>query len=95
LAQDLQLSVVTTIRLHIQVEFLCETSVLSEDTYSHDERKERMLELLKKLHKEESGQDLIEYALIAALIAVGSVAAMGTLANKIGNEFGKVGNSLT
>lgn len=54
-----------------------------------------MFELLKKLHKEDSGQDLIEYALIAALIAVGSIAAMGTLAGKIGNEFGKVGNNLT
>lgn len=54
-----------------------------------------MLELLTKLHKEESGQDLIEYALIAALIAVGSIVAMGTLAGKISDEFGKVGNSLT
>jgi pilus assembly protein Flp/PilA len=54
-----------------------------------------MIELLKKLHQEESGQDLIEYALIAALIAVGSVAAMGTLAGKIGTEFGKVGNNLS
>jgi pilus assembly protein Flp/PilA len=54
-----------------------------------------MLKLLKNLHNEESGQDLIEYALIAALIAVASVTAMGTLATKIGNEFTKVGNSLT
>ena len=54
-----------------------------------------MLELLKKLHKEEAGQDLIEYALIAALIAVFSIAAMNTLAGKISTEFNKVGNSLT
>ena len=30
----------------------------------------KMINMLKNLHKEESGQDLIEYALIAALISV-------------------------
>jgi len=54
-----------------------------------------MINMLRNLHKEESGQDLIEYALIAALIAVASVAAMGTLATKISTEFGKVGNQLS
>ena len=54
-----------------------------------------MIELLRNLHKEESGQDLIEYALIAALIAVACVTAMTTLANKIGSEFGNVGAKLT
>jgi len=54
-----------------------------------------MINMLKNLHKEESGQDLIEYALIAALIAVASVAAMNTLAGKISTEFTKVGNALT
>ncbi len=54
-----------------------------------------MINMLRNLHKEESGQDLIEYALIAALIAVASVAAMSALAVKISTEFGKVGNQLT
>jgi pilus assembly protein Flp/PilA len=53
------------------------------------------LKNLKKLMREESGQDLIEYALIAALIAVASIAAMGALATKISTEFGKIGNQLT
>ena len=53
-----------------------------------------MIELLKKLHKEESGQDLIEYALIAALIAVACVARMKTLATKINTEFGNVSAAL-
>ena len=44
--------------------------------------------------KNESGQDLIEYALIAALIAVACVAAMGTLAGDIKNVFTNVGGSL-
>ncbi len=54
-----------------------------------------LVNLLKNLHDEESGQDLIEYALIAALIAVSSIAAMSTLATSISTEFGKVGNQLT
>ena len=44
--------------------------------------------------KDESGQDLIEYALIAALIAVGCVAGMSTLATKISSVFTAVGGSL-
>ena len=43
---------------------------------------------------EESGQDLIEYALVAALIALGAIVAMKGLSNKISNEFNAVGNSL-
>jgi pilus assembly protein Flp/PilA len=54
-----------------------------------------LVNFLKNLHDEESGQDLIEYALIAALIAVASIAAMGTLATSISTEFGKVGSQLT
>lgn len=54
-----------------------------------------MINLLKKLHREESGQDLIEYALIAALIAVASVAAMKGVATAIENEFTKVSGQLT
>ncbi len=53
-----------------------------------------MIDMLKKLHKEESGQDLIEYALIAALIAVACVASMKTLATAINTEFGKVSAAL-
>lgn len=50
--------------------------------------------LLKNLLHDESGQDLIEYALIAALIAVAAIAAMKGLTNKISNEFNAIGNSL-
>jgi pilus assembly protein Flp/PilA len=49
---------------------------------------------LRALLKEESGQDLIEYALIAALIALGAIASMGALSNQISNEFNSIGNSL-
>jgi pilus assembly protein Flp/PilA len=54
-----------------------------------------MLNFLKNLHKEESGQDLIEYALIALLIALGAIAGMGTLASSINAEFTKIAGDLT
>ena len=54
-----------------------------------------MKQILKNLMMEESGQDLIEYALVAALVGLGSVAAMSSLANSIGNTFNGIGNQLT
>jgi pilus assembly protein Flp/PilA len=54
----------------------------------------RILEVMQSLHKDESGQDLIEYALVAALIAFGAVAAMGTLANDINSAFSVIGSKL-
>ena len=54
-----------------------------------------MMNLLKKLHKEESGQDLIEYALIGLIVALGAIAGMGTLASSINSEFKKIASSLS
>jgi pilus assembly protein Flp/PilA len=54
-----------------------------------------MKQILKNLMTEESGQDLIEYALVAALVGLGSVAAMSGLANSISSTFNGVGNALT
>jgi pilus assembly protein Flp/PilA len=44
---------------------------------------------------DESGQDLIEYALVAAIIALGAVAAMTSLATGISTAFTTVGTKLT
>ena len=54
-----------------------------------------MKQLLNNLVVEESGQDLIEYALVAALVGLGSVTAMGSLANSISSTFNGVGNAVT
>ena len=54
-----------------------------------------MVNLLKRLHKDESGQDLIEYALVGLIIALGALAGMGTLATSINSEFTKIAGSLT
>ena len=44
--------------------------------------------------KEDSGQDLIEYALVVALIAFAATAGMGTVATKINAAFGNIGTKL-
>jgi pilus assembly protein Flp/PilA len=54
-----------------------------------------MINVLKNLHTEESGQDLIEYALIGLIVALGAISGMGFLAGKINTEFSKIGNKLT
>lgn len=51
--------------------------------------------IIKRLIVEESGQDLIEYALVAALIGLGAVVSMKTLNNNIKNAFGNIGNTLS
>jgi pilus assembly protein Flp/PilA len=48
----------------------------------------RLIECLRLLAKDDSGQDLLEYALLVALIALvafGAVAAAGTQVNAIFN----------
>jgi pilus assembly protein Flp/PilA len=53
-----------------------------------------LTQLLAKLMAEESGQDLIEYALVAALIGLGIDAAASNLSTSIGTNLNGVGNSL-
>jgi pilus assembly protein Flp/PilA len=43
----------------------------------------------------EEGQDLIEYALVVALIAFAATAGMSTLANNINTAFQNIGSKLT
>jgi pilus assembly protein Flp/PilA len=52
-------------------------------------------QMLVTFMKDESGQDLIEYALVAALIGLAAVTAMGGLGSKITNAFNTVGNNLS
>ena len=50
---------------------------------------------LVELHREDSGQDLIEYALIAALIALAATVGMGSVAKAINTAFSSIGQKLT
>jgi pilus assembly protein Flp/PilA len=52
-------------------------------------------QILNNLIKEDSGQDLIEYALVAALIGLGAVASITSLKNTISNTFNNIGTQLT
>jgi pilus assembly protein Flp/PilA len=56
---------------------------------------QNLKQLMKNLIVEESGQDLIEYALVAALVALGAVASMKSLAGAINNAFNTVSTQLT
>jgi pilus assembly protein Flp/PilA len=49
---------------------------------------------IQRLTMREEGQDLIEYALVVALIAFAAVATMQTLATDINNLFLNIGNQL-
>jgi pilus assembly protein Flp/PilA len=51
--------------------------------------------MLSNLRHDESGQDLIEYALVAAIIALGAVTAMGALATSVSTAFSTVASKLT
>lgn len=50
---------------------------------------------VKNLFQREEGQDLVEYALVVALIALGATAGMNTLASDISSAFTSVGSTLT
>jgi len=46
------------------------------------------------LHREDSGQDLIEYALVAALIALAATAGVSTVATALNDAFSSIGAKL-
>jgi pilus assembly protein Flp/PilA len=54
----------------------------------------KIKQMLAALINDESGQDLIEYALVAGLIGIAAVAAMTGLSGKLGTTLNGVGNSL-
>lgn len=49
---------------------------------------------LQNLLNREEGQDLVEYALVVALIAFAAIVGMKTLANDINNAFSSIGSTL-
>jgi pilus assembly protein Flp/PilA len=50
---------------------------------------------LANLIDDESGQDIVEYAVVVALIAMAATATMKTFATTIATAFTSVGNKLT
>jgi len=54
-----------------------------------------MKNLIVRFVREDAGQDLIEYALLAGLISLASVAAITTLGGAIQAKFTSVGTAVT
>jgi len=53
-----------------------------------------MKNLIHRLWKEESGQDLTEYALLLVLVALAAIASMKTLATAIANVYSTAATDL-
>ncbi len=49
--------------------------------------------LLNRLLSREEGQDLVEYALVVALIALGAVASMNAVAGAISSSFSSISSA--
>jgi len=54
-----------------------------------------MKKLVMRFVNEEAGQDLIEYALLAATIALGAIAGMQAVRDAVNTEFSSIGTSIT
>jgi pilus assembly protein Flp/PilA len=54
-----------------------------------------MTDILKLLWQEQTGQDLTEYALLLALLALGAITSIGTLANMINNIFANAASNIS
>ena len=54
-----------------------------------------MKKVLRSLHSDESGQDLIEYGLIALIVALGAIVGLGHLASSINSVFTNVAGELS
>lgn len=50
---------------------------------------------IRRLMHDESGQDLIEYAAVGALIGLAAIISIHGLSNKIGSAFNSIGSGLT
>lgn len=53
------------------------------------------MKTLMNLFKSEDGATAIEYALIAALISIVAIAALGTAGTQVNSSFSRVASSLT
>jgi pilus assembly protein Flp/PilA len=75
--------------IHILIADSLGMAIRGRDAMNH------LKQLFLVLWRDESGQDLIEYALVAALIGLGATASMKTLATTIGTALAGVGTKLT
>lgn len=53
------------------------------------------MNIAKTFLQDEAGQDLIEYALVAALVGLGAVAGIKNVSSSIKGAFSSIGTTLT
>ena len=68
-------------------------SLLAE-IQGEEKKMERIMSLVNKFHNDESGQGLVEYLLIVALVALAATAGMTQAASYINSAFVRVGQKL-
>jgi len=56
--------------------------------------KNRLMQAVLHLHKDEAGQGLVEYLLIIALVGFAATAGMSSLAEKLSSAFTQIGATL-
>jgi pilus assembly protein Flp/PilA len=54
-----------------------------------------MMETLRKLWSDDEGQDLVEYALLVALVSIAAITILGTLGTKVSTAFSEAVSGLT
>jgi pilus assembly protein Flp/PilA len=55
----------------------------------------KFLELCRRIYLEEAAQDLVEYALIGALVALTAIASIRSVGTAVRNTFSALGSELT
>jgi len=55
----------------------------------------KLFDVLPHLIADESGQDLIEYTLVAALLGLGAISAMRNLSSTIATSFNRIGTTIS
>jgi|TARA_B100001013_G_scaffold35689_1_gene19170 pilus assembly protein Flp/PilA len=53
-----------------------------------------MLEIIKRLMSEEEGQDLVEYALLLAFLALAAIVALPNLGETVNNIFSQTASTV-
>ena len=91
-------SATTKVAFHLHIHGVSANGCATKIQVGEREMNDLILKLSAKIQNamsSEEGQDLIEYALVVALIALAATAGMGTLAGDINAAFVSVGSKLT
>lgn len=54
----------------------------------------RLSQMIQNLHRDESGQDVLEYALVLAAVALAAVAGSSSIASIITSAMGSIGTKI-